>query len=115
MGRAVREKPPSWDPMALYLLGPRVNLKGGKSMFPWFLWDPAQVGAHWLDQVSWTLERKMILKDSRQGHGCREICGGAYWAKVSRGPEFRFRRKACEAGGAVGRRLARIPPAFWEV
>lgn len=35
--------------------------------------------------------------------------------KAGRGPGFRFTWKECEAGGTVGRRLARIPPAFWEV
>lgn len=85
-GRAVWEKSPSWDSVALIpaRIGPRVNLNRG--LGTWVgakcvssvLWDPAQVGAHWLSQVSLTLERKMIMMNSRHRHGCCEVHGSTY-------------------------------------
>lgn len=66
-------------------------------------------GAHGLGQAS------LMKEDFSRGHRCRESCGGSYLDKEGRGPGFRFAWKECEAGGTVGRRLARIPPGFWEV
>lgn len=72
------DKSPCWNsvaPISATTQGePQQRVAGGRgkhvSSIPW---DPAQVGAHWLGQVSLTLERKMIMKDSRHGHGCCEI------------------------------------------
>lgn len=58
MGRAVWEKSPSWDPMAPIPVRTQGEPQRGKSMFPHFPCDPAQVNAHWLAQVSLTLARK---------------------------------------------------------
>lgn len=86
-----------------------MNLKWGKSVFPQSAKDPAQGGAHGLGQVNLTRD------DSSHGRGRGESCGGPYQGKVSRGAWIQIHTEECEAGGAVGRRLARIPPAFWEV